>query len=186
MHVTARLLVLLLATFALAGPAVAQLKDENLLVSLPDGFKLGHRAAKGPRLIAEYVPNGETVQNWSQMITLQVFRDLARSDPAVLAGNIAALWTRGCAGGTAGIVQSFQENGYPATLWRYACPLNTATGQPENMWLKAVGGADALYVVQLAFRLELAASHQEGVLIYLETVSVCDTRTPEHPCPAGL
>ena len=40
------------------------------------GWRLGHRAVAGNQLILEYVLSGETVENWSELITVQAFPGL--------------------------------------------------------------------------------------------------------------
>lgn len=167
-------------------PASAQLQDENLIATLPSGFKLGFQTRQGKMIMMEYVPVDETVEDWSRMVTMQVFLGSGGADPRDFARSIAGMWTTGCPGATAREVHSADENGYPANLLRLTCPLNAATGKPENTWIKTMAGADALYVVQMAFATKVADDEVKIAEDYLNGVSICDTRKDAHPCPTGL
>ena len=175
-------LAVLLASF---GSATA-IEGENLLAPMPDGFKVGYHAADDSETMAEYVPAAETVDDWSRMVTVQVFRKLKSSDPDVFAGNLAKGWRSACAGGDGRKITAGVENGYPFSLWAFDCPLNPETGKPETMWLKATGGADSLYSVQYAYRSATSQERAAAAINYLKSVSVCDKRHIERPCPAGM
>jgi hypothetical protein len=172
------------ASAGAAAPA-AGLSDENVLTPLAAGFGEGKRARQGPMDIIEFVPTGETVQDWSRMITLQVFHNLRGVDPDGLPGNIAKSWTQACPGGVGESTGRTTENGYPVANWAFRCPLNPQTGKPETMWTKVISGQDALYSVQYAYRRAVAADLAGPALAYLKGVTVCDTRSSAHPCPPG-
>lgn len=176
----------LLAILSIASPAFAALQDENLLVQLPDGFKSGYTASNGKEDMAEYVPTAETVDDWSRMVTVQIFHDAKNADPDGFAGNLAKGWTSACPGGAAQKSTAGVENGYPFALWAYSCPLNPETNKPENMFLKVTSGADALYSVQYAYRREASKELVQPAIDYLKTVVVCDTRRDDRPCPKGM
>ena len=176
------LLPVLLAYPAIAAP----LEAENVLVPLPPGFVLGYEAAKDGASIHEYVPTGETVDDWSTILTVQVFRGIAGTDPDAFAKMVADGWLGAYPDGTAAKAGGGKVNGYPMTLWDLTCPLNPATGKPETARLEAIGGADALYSVQYGYR--EAPSHQRASLAakFLKAVSLCDTRKSDRACPAGM
>ena len=48
--------------------------------------------------------------------------------------------------------------------------------------IKAIKSSDSFYVVQRAARLEPSEAQLARTKAYLETVSVCDSRLPSHPC----
>lgn len=168
-----------------AAPAASPpaLQDENVLTPLPEGFKVGFHARQPQMEITEQVPNGETVQDWSRMVTEQTFFGRGNADPDVFAGGLARSWAAACPGGSGARTERATENGYPASLWAFRCPLNPQTGKPETMWMKVIGGADALYSVQYAYRRALTDDLAGPALAYLKGVQVCDTRAPAHPCP---
>src|SRR5262245_5892960 len=65
-------LPLALAVAMAASAAAAQLQNENLLVTMPDGFKMDFQQKAKEMLISEMVPNAESVGNWTQMVTVQI------------------------------------------------------------------------------------------------------------------
>ncbi|HEX5264580.1 MAG TPA: hypothetical protein VFW13_13690 [Phenylobacterium sp.] len=160
------------------------LQDENVLMPLPKGFKLGDQGRQGAMDVAEYVPSAETVNDWSQMITRQTFHGRANDDPDGLPQFMAKSWPAACPGGTAQKLAGAVENGYRTATWSFRCPTNPQTGKPETMWIKTIGGADALYSVQVAWRRAYAEDLAAQAAAYLGRVTVCDTRAPTHPCPA--
>jgi hypothetical protein len=180
--------VLMALMLAAAGQpaAAASLKDENLLVVMPEGFKVGFPVSKGPMDMAEYVPSDETVDDWSRMVTIQIFHNPTDADPNDFAGSLGGAWAEACPGGSGEKLSTGTENGFPVALWSYACPLNPAIGKPESMWLKVTGGTDALYSVQYAYRQSATDTLAEPALSYLKSVLVCDTRRDDRACPKGM
>lgn len=56
-----------------SGAAVANdLRDENLLQSLPAGFEVGHQAKRDGLTMVERIPAGQSVNDWSEMVTTQI------------------------------------------------------------------------------------------------------------------
>jgi len=175
-------LAILVAFFAAAAPAYAQLVNENLLVTVPKGFKVGFQDQKNNMRITEMVPADESVENWTEMVTVQIFLGL-KTTPQAFQDRIAKGWVAACKEGGAHAVSGDAENGYPALVWVLSCPRNPATGKPEVTWFKAVAGNDSFYVVQKAFRSMPAQEQMTAALGYLGTVKVCDSRAPERACP---
>ena len=173
-----------LLALGVATPALA-LENENLLVNLPAGYKVGHNARNQKQVITEMVPSGETVENWTEMVTVQIFLGL-KSQPAAFRANMEKLWAGACSGGTSTSVSEDKTNGYAAMLWRQSCPLNKQTGKPEMTWFKAVAGNDSFYVVQKAFKFEPTPEKLNEWIAFLNKVSVCDTRLKDRACPAGM
>jgi hypothetical protein len=178
-------LVMALVAFSAPSLSIARgLQDENLLAPIPSGFQIGKQGEQGPMIIAEYVPQGETVSAWTRMITVQVFRNLKRSDPNAFADGIRRSWLAACPGSDVRKIKEGVENGYSFSFWLFACPLNPQTGKPENMFAKFVGGNDALYSIQYAYRVESTKDVIPPAVAYLRDIRVCDTRLPDRPCPS--
>ena len=182
-----KLLPILTALIAMALPGVAQaqLEAENLLIAVPDGFIVGDAVqggAAGTISATEFVPKGQTVQEWSEMVTVQVLHG-ATIGANALGEQVKTGWEGACPKSTVKRLGANKANGYSFVMWSYICPLNPQTKKPETMWLKAIRGGDALYVVQYAFRAAPTVATTEAALAYLDRVAVCDTRKPEHPCP---
>ena len=185
------LMVMVIAAPALAAdpPATAppaapgRLVDENVMTPLPEGFQVARQARDGPTIIAEYVPAGETVADWSRMVTVQVLQNLKGVDPDDFARGIESTWEAACAGADVRKLEDGQERGYGYSLWQFNCPLNTQAGKPENSTIKLIKGQDALYVVQYALRSALTRENAAPMTAYLASVWVCDTRRADRACP---
>src|SRR5262249_20184093 len=146
-------------------------------------YKIDYRASNDKQLINEMVPQGETVKDWTEMVTVQIFRNLRGVAPGAMRDNIAAGWMKACPQGTQQPVVDTTENGYSTLIWLLTCPNNAQTGKPEWTWFKAVRGNDSFYVVQKAFRFVPSKEQIETWMRYLKTVGVCDSRLPERACP---
>ena len=170
--------------FAIASPAVA-LENENLLVTMPPGYKVGYNKREQKALISEMVPAAETVESWTEMVTVQIFFGLKGSIVSYRA-KMEKDWANACAGAQSAPVGGGLVNGYTTVTWRQTCPLNKQTGKPEITWFKAIAGNDSFYVVQKAFKFEPAQEKAAEWIAWLNKVSVCDTRIPERKCPSGM
>lgn len=166
---------------AATGPAQAQLVNENLLVRMPDGYKVDYQKKSGRMLISEMVPKTESVKEWTEMVTVQIFFGEAATAEQFME-RIRVQWVAACTGASARPLSAVAENGYASTMWTMSCPLNPTTGKPEHTWFKAVRGNDSLYVVQKAFRFKPSDQQLAPWLNFLARVSVCDSRIPERAC----
>ena len=166
----------------LATSALADLVNENLLVGLPAGYKVGHQAKTGALILTEMVPVAETVQDWSEMLTVQVFLGQTRT-PESFRNQLAQLWAKSCADSRAAEIWQGAENGYPSAIWLLACPLNKATGKPEITWFKGIQGNDSFYLVQKAYRFMPTPEQNTPWMQYFNQVSVCDSRLADRACP---
>ncbi len=68
----ARALLALWLALLFSFPAFA-LEAENLLVAMPPGYKVGYTNHTAKGVITEMVPAGETVETWTEMVTVQIF-----------------------------------------------------------------------------------------------------------------
>jgi hypothetical protein len=180
-----RILRLILCLLLACAPALA-LENENLLVRIPQGYKQGFSTQKNNMLLSEFVPESQTVENWTEMVTVQIFRGMKGVTPDQFRARMQALWSDACQGSSAQPIASAQENGYPVALWLMVCPRNKETGKPEWTWFKAMQGNDSFYLVQKAFKFAPAKEQNVEWTGWLKSVVVCDTRLPERACPAGM
>ena len=169
----------------IAVPAFA-FEGENLLAALPQGYKVDFQQKKGSAQITEMVPASETVQGWTEMVTVQVFGGMKGVTPDQFRERMVKLWAGSCANAVAGPPTRAVENGYPIAFWMMSCPLNKQTGKPETTWFKAIQGQDSFYVVQKAFKFDPSQDQIVQWTLYLKKVAVCDTRVTARACPAGL
>lgn len=168
----------------IGGPSQAQqLQNENLLVGMPQGFKVGFKDSRNGMNMQEFVPASETVQNWTEMVTVQVF--LSRNDlqPGPFLAAMQKQWTGGCKDSSTTPVVTGKVNGYDSASVLLRCPMLVATGKPETTMIKAIKGNDSFYVVQRAVRSVPSPDRLETMKKYIGDVSVCDSRSSTAPCP---
>jgi hypothetical protein len=175
-----------LVALATPTPARAQLQNENLLVTMPQGFKLAYRAKRDNVTMTEMIPQGENLQNWTEMLTVHIFLGQRALTPAAFRARIEAGWKQACAGSGTQTLSENKENGYPALTFRLTCARNPTTGKPENTWFKAMAGGNSFYVVQKAMRVPAEQAREADQIALLGRVSICDTRRPDRACPAGM
>ncbi|WP_333803908.1 hypothetical protein [Sulfurospirillum sp.] len=161
----------------------AEFKDENLLQTLPNGYKIDFQTRKGNMKIIEMVPQNESVNNWSEMVTTQVFFGLNNATPESFQAGIQKMWDDSCKDAEFFHIAKDTENGYPFTIWLQICPLNQKTEKPEYTLFKAIKGNDSFYVVQKAFKFEPSKEQIAFWTKYFKSVMVCDTRLAERDCP---
>lgn len=166
-------------------PAAQPLKDENLLVTLPTGYNADFQTRQPHMLMTEMVPEGQSVKDWTEMLTTQVFFGMRGLTPEQMRARMTERWLGSCKDARSAPVASGEENGYPFVLWLLTCPLNPASGKPEFTWVKAIRGNDSLYVVQKAFKFEPSKEPVTEWMQYLRRVVVCDTRLAERARPAA-
>jgi hypothetical protein len=177
-----RVLVLLslsLSVFTLPG----DLRSEQLLQGMPEGFKVYSEQRRGNILTIEMVPEEEMRQNWTEMVTLQVFFGGLKLSSQGFYDHFADLWKLSCSNSEARLVESGTQNGYPFALGELICPLNPASGKPEHAWLKAIEGNENFYAVQKSWRRFPQQEEISRWMNYLRDVQLCDSRIPERSCP---
>ncbi|MFZ1084882.1 MAG: serine protease [Terracidiphilus sp.] len=155
------------------------LDGENLLFAPPKDFKLGFHSDRNGSM-NEYVPNGQTVEDWTEMLTVQVFRDLKEMEPAAFLQRVGTKWLSDCPETPKDTIRNGHVNGYPASMLELKCPNVHAKGKPETTVFRAIKGKDALYSVQHAWRTVPSDEAKDA----LSRTDVCDTRDPSHPCPS--
>ncbi|MCK6406118.1 MAG: hypothetical protein L6Q60_08895 [Rhodocyclaceae bacterium] len=171
------------AGLLLAGSVSAQLKDENLLQGIPAGYKIGFQERQGPIITTEMVPEAESSEEWTEMVTSQLFIGLKTVTPETFRAESRKKWLEACKDGNFAEVASGEEGGYPTALWVLSCPYSKAPGRPEITWFKAIRGQDAFYVVQKAFRFEPSNEQVQQWMRYLRQIRVCDSRIAQRACP---
>src|SRR5262245_42508890 len=100
-----------LAFLLLTGDATAQLVNENLLVGLPAGFKIAFTDKKNNAQITEAIPAKETLETWTEMITIQSFVGM-KTTPDQFRSRLEQFWRASCAGGRGDEITKGAERGY--------------------------------------------------------------------------
>ncbi|OPY15131.1 MAG: hypothetical protein A4E70_00831 [Syntrophus sp. PtaU1.Bin005] len=175
--------VLASLVWAAAVCSSAELRDENLVLNIPSGYKVDYQVRQGNMLLTEMVPHHQSVKNWTEMVTINTHLGLRNISPESYRAKIQQLWDASCKGSQFAPVTKGKENGYPFVLWLSVCPLNPSTGKPEYTWFKAIQGNDSFYVVQKAFKFNPSEEQITQWMTYFRSIRVCDSRLKDRPCP---
>ena len=133
------------------------------------GFVVGHKAEQGGASLIEEVPEVETVQKWTRMVTTQRFENIAyRLSPDRMMGRLASGYMTTCVGGTATEVT---RDGDFSTV-RADCPKNPETGLPETVMARAIADEGTLHVFQVAWRRVPTAADLAWGETYLKAIKL--------------
>ena len=139
-----RISLLLTALLLAVSPVAAQ----RLTMPSPPGFVLGYEGRQGANLVREFVPRGQTVHNYTRMISSHRVAGMGR----VGEKNFAIEWVkrhlRRCPGATP-IAVPF---GTTAAGIRIDCRRHPATGRPETVIARAVRAGPDMFLVFVTFR----------------------------------
>jgi hypothetical protein len=177
------LALLALVTIAAAPPPAPQPLGETLVQPTIPGFKLGLSNGNAGGSTQQYVRESESVQSWTDMITVQSIKGRGDWVPGVYLSGYGQTFMKRCPKAQHGRIGTGIANGYPAAILAIQCPMSPDK-KPESVFLRAVQGKDAFYLIQFAIR--RIPSRNEVIAIdgYLQAVTLCDVRDSRHPCPA--
>jgi hypothetical protein len=164
--------------FAFSLSMTAAEANEQLLAAMPPGYhKISSEQKSAAMITVEMLPNGETRNRWTEMVTTLTFPGMGFVSPEKYRLGMQQVWDTYCPGGGYTKLKEQVEHGYPTLTWLWSCP-----GKPEWSWFKAIQGRDNLYSVQRALRFEPSAAVREEIARYFDSVRVCDLRLPDRPC----
>jgi hypothetical protein len=187
-------LIVALLVAAFTAPSFGQMSQggERLLLAPDPSWPMASRQGNETMSMVEYVPAGETVQNWSRKLMVQVFPN----DKTSLADWVQsfrfyfpARWN--CDGKQLIRSLSGWTNGYEWMRLITVCNRSLAHNSGEFSLLQFMRGRDNIYVVQRAWRGPAFAQNVAPVppeefrewVAFMDKVSLCDSRYREHPCP---
>jgi hypothetical protein len=152
-------LTLLFASPALAEStiAIAPVFSQLVTMPIPVGFQSIFEDASTTNYIHEAVPLGETVNDWSQMITLLAGADLVTGQPAddavAMAEGFAGNYSSACPATMSAVaLDAPPVPGAVATFAGYISCGDTGGGQSESMVFVVMVGAQDVYALQWAAR----------------------------------
>lgn len=181
---------------------VAPVFSQLVAWQMPAGFHGAYETTRGDSYVMEAVPSGQTVEDWTQIVTLSALKDAASvkgATPDDLAANIAARFKADCPDSYAGRTMDAPIlKGYPTYAALISCGSLPAEGQlpahSETVLVVAIKGTRDYYTVQWAER----GAPQEGPirqdmatwytrLAAIQPIAVCDKVPGEQePYPSCL
>jgi hypothetical protein len=174
--------------------AVTPVYNQLVMFSYPRGFKPAFAKDSGPNYIQEYVLEGETVEKWTQMVTLTGAKGLAANQavtPQRVVESIAAGFQRACPASFAALpFGALEVSGHEAFVALFGCgTVPVGPARSEVAMVLAVRGAADYYTIQWAERAEpssqrpvLDGGKWVGRLRALNPIKVCG-RVPNEPAP---
>jgi hypothetical protein len=174
--------------------AVTPIFGQLVMLSYPPGFKPAHENSTGSQYIQESVLEGESVEKWSQMITLTGVKGLAadpKATPQLLVQHIAGGFQRACPSSFAAKgLGNLKISGYDAFAAVVGCgAVQSGAQRSEMALLIAVKGLSDYYTIQWA---ERAAPSNEAPVLHdtkwsarfrqLNPIKLCD-RVPNERAP---
>jgi hypothetical protein len=151
-----------------------------MISKIPKGYKVAYQNKSRVGSILEMIPEGESLSQWTEMLTVQVMRNTKGYTLADFYAGMKELWADLCPCGATNIVERGREQLKPTLFWAHTCPLNKNTGQPENTWFKVVIRGGYVVVVQKAFRFEPSAEAVAYWLDFLRELRVSHRLEPPH------
>lgn len=193
------------ATLAGTAPARAQGGDggdtlvlqggggEVYIAGLPKGWSLGFQESTEIGHHLEWVPAGQPVKDWRDMIAYQLFPKPVDLAPERFLNKMADHYADSCEQVLATDVEGTPSNGFPGAFRVLACTKNKVTGLGEVTLFRAVMGERAFYVAQRAWRTDPFAPEKIPVTgdqlddgrKLIEYGVACRGQTQQRPCPPG-
>lgn len=174
--------IILLVLFTVISFAEAQ-PSEQLKLPIPKDFKIGYEKynLKGAVGFKEYVHKDESVQNWSHLITTNIFyrniKPSAKQYSRIFLKNVK----KSCPDAKLSIVKEQQENGYDMSLIMFHCPKSPLTQKVETTFMKSIKGRNSFYVIQKAYTRGYDKKMSQDMVDFFSHVYVCDKRL--NNCP---
>ena len=167
-------------------------KGEFYLAALPPGWGKRAEAADALGHHGDWLPEGQSLADWTDRMTLQVVPQLAGEPPRDFLDRMANLRAETCEHMFATEVESAPVNGFRAGFRIIACTRDKRTGTGEVRLLRVVTGESALYVIQRTFRVApfapetfpVAGDALDAARAALEYGFACRRGSAGRPCPA--
>lgn len=176
-------------------PARQRYAGEVLVASHPEGWELADHARTGFQEMREYLPVGQTVKQWTEMLTVTIWHGITDLAPEDVQDQLDRIGVAACPGQVNKRLFNSEERGYRIAVSVDVCGKYAETGMGEITMFKVIRGRDSLYQVHRSLRVpafevgpELPMSSQQfkaWAEFFRTQVFVCDTRIPDS-CPADL
>ena len=163
---------------------------EFFMASIPDGWLALPRATKAQQTSAEWLPQGQTVENWTDMITVQVFPGWAEGDVSTFLEGLAEIYKQNCEVSGATPLLKDQVNGFLTGFRLINCTRDLTRNSGEVSLFRALIGKNAAYLIQRVFRVpefEIGAkpvTDEAMVQAYgsISSIGACQLKSQQYTC----
>lgn len=161
---------------ATAGAALASSSAERFSSMEASGFVVANEGANESQSIRESVPAGESVNQWTRMLTEMQFFGLARkTTPAKLTDMMIDGLKTSCPDATVVAVVNYEIDGFPATRMEADCPYFATTKRHEAFLSLVVSGPNDIHNRQVAFTYKPSPEESVWARGLLDTTHICRT-----------
>jgi hypothetical protein len=143
-----------------------------MLSKVPKGYKAVHQHTSEFGSIQEFVPEGENLSQWTEMLTVQILPHRREWTLSEFRATLEELWRSMNPGSSSELIEQGFEGLNPMLFWSLTCPLNRKTAKPEMTWIKIVMQNGYSTVVQKAFKFRPPADAIAFWVSYLRDVRV--------------
>lgn len=173
---------------------VVPIYSQLLAVKVPKKFHIGHENVTEKSYILEAIPNNETVQSWTQMLTISGYKGLAKNPnfkPINMVQGVANGFQKACAPSFSaksiwqGDISGFEA--FAAVITCGSSPMTKGKTSEEALVISIKGGQD-FYGVQFAKRnkpstspIEINVAEWMLVLKSLHPIKLCERIKDEKP-----
>lgn len=116
--------------------------------------------------LREWIPSNQTEATIRDILTEQIFYAARGADPAAFVRNFLIGAARACDRVRVNGPTRQTQNGYAVAYAQVYCVHQRGTPFDVDIFLKAIGGKDALYVVQREFRRPMQPGAAPGVVAF--------------------
>lgn len=185
------------ATVALAGVTAAAAtaqeatrQPETYGFAVPQRWQEVDRSRQQGVDMITFVPQGQSLQGWTDMVILQVYREMTALPAEALRERTLSALRAACADASAGTLQTGLSNNYPSAFWVTACARNSQSGLGEIAYFRSLQGNDNLYMVQRVWNTApfapnppaLPEAEKQEAIAILRALTVCQPGDSRHPC----
>lgn len=143
-----------------------------MLSFVPNGYKVVYHVKAPVGVMLEMIPVGETLACWTEMLTVQVFRNLDGHTLDSFQAGMSAAWAEMCPGGSTQILERGVEQTTPTLYWSQTCPPPSGAGSRENTWFKVLIRGETIVIVQKAFKFDPPEDMVASWLAFMRGVRV--------------
>ena len=187
-----------LGAFATAPALAAGKNSEVLFVYPPEGWRLGFHTEIGDIRFFEYVPAGQTVDEWSDMISVQIIKNKQDLSPGDVARGLRTRFIAACGSVQHRGPERLKIGGYLGARLYLECANPVITKRPggarfrrfEVAAFQIIQGQNDIYVIERAWhgdrRADPGAPYGRDDLwgwdAFLYNIEVCDAERRHQAC----
>ena len=172
------------------------ISPERLVTPMPEGWMVIYHAKDNRREVLEFVPEGQSVTNWQEMVTSKIF-DRSKASPHDYNSKTITRFAKLCTQSVKIVGEKEDRFGYDASLAFIECQTKPETRKKNKFVRKvlfqvqlAIRGKDALYIAESAWQTDDTKAPrptQDNNLLNritsrLDNVFVCDDRLKDKNC----